>query len=746
MKKIYQVDNVPISGEEILVQESIFHNANGYIGVRNCLEEGVPEEVRSVRGSYINGFYDFFAMNQAEKLYGLVEEKQTILNVADTQTIRLYLDGEEYSVFEGTLEKNRRTLNMEEGWTERTVVWTSPKGKKLEICCRRMTSFVRLPLFLMRYCVKPLNFSGAVMLESLHSGDVENYYNPEDPRVAGERRNYLEPVYRFADAEMSLLETQTVKSGLRMCTAVHHRVSVPYKMQTEEKGHGVTRKISFDLQQGQEAVLYKYTVFTDSIRNGRCREEAVDCLRELTQLPVEMLYKEQKEYLDSYWEKALLEILGDDEQNRAVCYNMYELLQSVGKDEHCNIAAKGLSGEGYEGHYFWDTEMYIEPYFLLTDPDMAKSLISYRHSTLEQAKENAVLLGHKKGALYPWRTIMGRECSGYFPSGSAAYHINGDIAYSIIAYYLATKDLEFIREKGMEILVETARLWMDMGAWHEGSFRINEVTGPDEYTCMVNNNYYTNVLAKHHLYWTARFDEMLGGQDFAEREELKEFWEASRHMYLPYEEKLGINPQDDSFLEKKLWNLSETPKDKFPLLLHYHPLYLYRHQVCKQADTVLAHFILEDMQSLETKRKSFLYYEKITTHDSSLSTAVFSIMASRLGMEEKAYHYFGDSAKLDLFDTHHNTKDGIHTANMGGSYMAVVYGFGGVRIKEEGLFLAPSLPRAWEGYRFKICYEGRRILTEVSREGCRIMLEKGGPVKLHLYGKEYLLEGCLEQQ
>ena len=486
-------------------------------------------------------------------------------------------------------------------------------------------------------------------------------------------------------------------------------------------------------------MVYKYTVFTDSIRNDRCREAASDCLRELIQLPAELLYREQREYLDGYWEKAQLEILGDEEQNRAVCYNMYQLLQSVGKDEHCNIAAKGLSGEGYEGHYFWDTEMYIEPYFLLTDSDMAKNLISYRHTTLPQAKENAALLGHKKGALYPWRTIMGRECSGYFPSGSAAYHINGDIAYSVIAYYLATGDLEFIRSKGMEILVETARLWMDMGVWHEGSFRINEVTGPDEYTCMVNNNYYTNALAKHHLYWTVRFDEILGGQSFAEKEELAEFWEASQHMYLPYDEKLGINPQDDSFLEKKVWNLSETPEDQFPLLLHYHPLYLYRHQVCKQADVVMAHFILEDMQSLETIRKSYLYYEKITTHDSSLSTAVFSIMASRLGMEEKAYHYFGDSAKLDLFNTHHNTRDGIHTANMGGSYMAVVYGFGGLRIKEEGLSLAPALPRAWEGYRFKICYQGRRILVEVSREGCRLALEKGSPVKLYLYGEEHLV-------
>lgn len=746
LEKIYKVDCKSLTAEAILLQETIFHNANGYIGIRGCLEEGCPQEIHSIRGSYINGFYDFARMNQAEKLCGLVEEKQTILNVADTQTMRLHIDGETFSLFEGEVEENSRTLNMEEGWSERCVIWKSPKGKRIKIRSRRMVSFVRLPLFLMKYSVEPLNFQGHVVIESLHSGEVENYYNPDDPRVAGERNVYLIPVYAGVEEDISVLESATVKSNLRVCTAVTHKVNLPGQIETVEKGHSIEKKISLNLKEGEEAVIYKYTVFSDSIRNSDCRESAIRCLKEMAAVLPGKLYHEQKEYMDDYWKKAELEIIGDDELNLAVCYNLYELLQSVGKDRYCNITAKGLSGEGYEGHYFWDTEMYIEPFFLLTNPSIVKNLISYRYTTLEQAKENATVLGHSKGALYPWRTIMGKECSGYFPSGSAAYHINGDIAYSIIAYYLATKDLDFIREKGMEILVETARLWIDAGAWYEGSFRINEVTGPDEYTCMVNNNYYTNALAKYHLYWVVKFDSLLGGQNYAKKEEIEEFEEASAKMYLPYNEKLGINPQDDSFLEKKIWNLSDTPKDKFPLLLHYHPLYLYRHQVCKQADTVLAHFILEDMQSLETIRNSFLYYEKITTHDSSLSTAVFSIVASKLGLEEKAYQYFGDSAKLDLYNRHHNTKDGIHTANMGGSYMTAVYGFGGVRMKETGLFLAPSLPKTWKGYKFKICYEDSLIRVEVHKQGCRVILEEGNSIKLFLYGKEYLLTDCIEQK
>lgn len=740
----YEIKNTSLKQEDLLLRETVFHNANGYIGVRNCFEEGYQKGLFTVRGTYINGFYDFAHMEQAEKLYGLIEEKQTILNVADTQTIRLYLGEEEFSVFEGSVEESGDTLDMEGGYTKRHVVWTSPQGKKIEITIKRMASFVYLPLFLIEYCIKPLNFCGTVRFESVHSGEVENYYNPDDPRVAGERAQYLYPAEQEQCGNITYLESKTGKSKLRVGTGVSHSLSQNGKMEYFRQGHQFTTQIDTEAEQEKEITLYKYTVFSDTIRDHDCKEAVLRRMETYLEQKPESLYQKQKEYLAQYWKQAKLEIAGDEALNLAVRYNMYQLLQSVGKDCYCNIAAKGLSGEGYEGHYFWDTEMYIQPYFLMTNPDIVRNLISYRYATLEEARNNARLLGHCKGALYPWRTIMGKECSGYYPSGSAAYHINGDIAYSIIAYYLATKDLQFIAEKGMEILVETARLWIDAGNWHQGRFHIHEVTGPDEYTCMVNDNYFTNALAKYHLYWVSKFAQMLPQCQFAEKEELEEFKKASQNMYLPYAETLGINPQDDSFLEKKKWNLKETPKENFPLLLHYHPLYLYRHQVCKQADTVLAHFVLEDMQSMVTMRNSYLYYEKITTHDSSLSTAVFSIMASKLGMEQKAYAYFGDSAKLDLFDTHHNTRDGIHTANMGGNYMAIVYGFGGVRIKEEGLFLSPALPKQWDGYSFSILYENSRIQVTVTKNDCKITREEGAPVSLYIYNRRYKLEDSID--
>jgi len=752
---VYEINDLSLDNHTLMLYETVFHNANGYIGIRANFEEGYPEGYDSIRGSYINGFYDIAEMKQAEKLCGFVEEKQTMLNVADTQGIKIRMDDETFSMFEGEVLKSRRYLNMAEGYTVRQIMWRSPKGKTVEMTMKRMTSFELLSLFTDEYTVRSVDFSGKLSVISTHAGDVKNYCNPNDPRVAGESFEHLIPEGLSVENDISYLVTRTSRSGLRVCTAVSHVLSKPSGKTFRTDGHKVTCVMETEISAGETVTLTKYAVFADSIRHGSVRSAAEADMKKALDQPLAYWYGKQRDYLKRFWEQSALEIDGDDDLALAVRYNLYQLIQSVGKDEFCNIAAKGLSGEGYEGHYFWDTEMYMQPFFTLTNPDIAKNLIAYRYSTLEAARENAKILGHKKGVLYPWRTIMGKECSGYYPSGTAQYHINGDIAYAVVAYYLATKDLDFIAGKGAEIVFETARLWLDVGNFYQGRFVINAVTGPDEYTCMVNNNYYTNVSAQYNLHWARRFYELLGEAGklgpLKEKlgltgEEIAEFKKAEECMYLPYDEALGINPQDDSFLSKPVWDIAHTPKDKFPLLLHYHPLMLYRYQVCKQADTVLAHFIFEDAQSLETIRKSFEYYEKVTTHDSSLSTCIYSIVASKLGQKEKAYAYFGDSAKLDLFNTHNNTKDGIHTANMGGNYMAIVYGFAGLRLKESGIYFAPSLPDQWEGYRFKINYENSQIQVDVNRNKTTFRLMHGDAREINVYGRTWLLSGeiCMD--
>lgn len=745
MKKIYQEKNMMVKEEVLSLQETLFHNANGYIGIRGTLEEGTSPGMDTMRGTYINGVYDIAPMKQAEKLYMLVEDKETMLNIGDTQTVTISFDEETFSMFEGEILEWERILDMEEGITLRNILWRSPMGKEARISYKRMTSFEQLSLFTIEINIVPINFSSNITIRSKQNGLAQNYYNPNDPRLAGEQAIHLEKGSAQIDGDESYLISNTISSGLSICSSVRHQApSGKSELMYDEEMHSTTYSYQGKLVKGENLQFIKYSIFTDSIRYQDCLTAAKEQMKKTTAHHLSYYYEKQKEYLDSFWERSALEVYGQSQLNASVCFNLYQLLQSVGKDSYCNIAAKGLSGEGYEGHYFWDTEMYMMPFFTLTNPNLARELLSYRYTTLEKAKENAACLGHQKGALYPWRTITGRECSGYFPSGTAQYHINGDIAYAIVSYYLASNDIDFIEEKGMEILLETARLWLDVGCYYEDSFRIHAVTGPDEYTCMVNNNYYTNACAKYNLEWVVKFSHILTERGsfplIAKRlkideTEINDFHRAAMKMYLPYDEKLGINPQDDSFLQKPIWNLEETPADHFPLLLHYHPLHLYRYQVCKQADTVLAHFIFSDLQDTDTIRKSFDYYEKVTTHDSSLSTCIFSIVASQLCMMDKAYQYFGDSAMMDLQNTHRNTKDGIHTANMGGCYMAIVNGFAGLRIKEDGICLSPFLPKDWEGYSFRFQYHGRRILVQITDGKCLIKLLKGSPLRITLYQK-----------
>jgi alpha,alpha-trehalose phosphorylase len=749
MNFVYEIKNPQTTEDALLLNETLFHSANGYIGVRSNFEEGYPAGTDTIRGAYINGFYDFREIKQPEAFYGLAAEKQTMLNVHDLQGIKLFLDNEEFSVFAGTVEESGRKLDMEAGFSERFVRWRSPEGKEAEIHISRLASFAQPSLFLIEYSVRTLNFEGPITFWSSHLGDTENYFNPADPRLSQERFRSLVTEKIWISGTASFIQSRTSRSGLWVCTGADHSLDgAEILIQGEDRG--VVSRIQGGIKEGETLTLRKYCIFTDSRRFPNPEAAERELRRAMEEGPA-AVRQAQREYLKKFWDGASLEITGDRELDISLRYNCYELFQSAGQDWFGNIAAKGLSGEGYEGHFFWDTEIYMEPFFTLTNPEITRNLISFRYGILDEARENARLLGHRQGCLFPWRTIMGRECSGYYPAGTAQYHINGDIAWSVVSYYLASGDFDFITEKGAEIVFECARLWLDLGNWYEGSFRINSVTGPDEYTCLVNNNYYTNASARFNLRWAERFYTLLrdaGKTETIERigleaREIADFTKAANGMYLPYDEKLRINPQDDSFLAKKKWDLSATPKENFPLLLHYHPLYLNRFQVCKQADTVLAYFLFEDDQDPGVVLRSFNYYEGITTHDSSLSACVYSIVASRLGCRERAFRYFGDSAKLDLLNLHGNTRDGIHTANMGGAYMAVVYGFAGLRILEEGLSFSPALPAQWQSCRFVIRYRDSRILTEMTGKENRFTLLEGTPKTVTVFGSPYELTDTL---
>ncbi len=749
----YKIIRETFEASKLLVDETLFHVANGYLGVRGCFEEGYPAHYDTVRGTYINGFYDLSEVKHGEKLQGFIESKQKIINLMDVQGIKLSISGDTFSLFEGEVLSYKRQLDMKAGFTIREVTWRSPKGHEVEVIIKRMASFVVPELFTIDYTVSSLNYQGKVEILSTQDGEVANYFDPKDPRVAGEYEKHLIVEEIKAEGGMDSISCKTATSGLKVCSMVSHSIPSGTKVQGNRHSTCSSIHLQFDLKPGETYRLIKYCVFTDSIRYVDCEQQGQFILKEALETTIDCLYEKQENYLRDFWEQAEVTIKGDEGLEQGIHFNIYQLLQSVGKDKYSNIAAKGLSGEGYEGHYFWDTEIYMLPFFLLTNPPIAQNLLNYRYEKLEWARQHARIMGHKQGALYPWRTISGSECSAYYPSGSAQYHINGDIAYMFVQYYLITEDRDFMLSKGAEVLFETARLWIDTGHFIGDCFRIEAVTGPDEYTCLVNNNYYTNAMAKYNLKWAVKGYEMLKEEGNSEKriqglgvtpEEVELWQKASEGMYLPYDKLLDINPQDDSFLMKAVWDFENTPKEHYPLLLHYHPLHIYRYQVCKQPDTILAHFLLEDEQAFTTIENSYKYYEKITTHDSSLSTCIFSIMAARLGQVEKAYNYFMETTRLDLDNTHKNTKDGIHTANMGGTYMGIVYGFAGLRIKETGIYFNPSIPKAWEEYSFKIKYKQRVIRMKVNHEKVEYILEKGEPLTIHIGNSTYLIEDTLE--
>jgi alpha,alpha-trehalose phosphorylase len=747
----WKISSSHTSYSQILVDESLFFTGNGYLGVRGNFEEGLPVSQKTIRGTYLNAFHDSVSIPYGEKHVAFPDTQQKLLNIIDAQTIEIFFGEERFSIADGEVLSFERHLHLDQGFTERIVEWRSPSGKNIKLNFKRLVSFIHKEVFIQRVELESADYQGQVRIVTTINGDVANFVDTNDPRVASGHAKLLHVTNVEQLENVSYVECQTTNTKLKTACAAAYHCSVPsYTRQDYPEAKSIKTEFIFDFT--GKAAFEKKSIFVDTLRHGKdLLASACELQKSLAEKNFQCFLHEQTAYLHDFWKQSDIVIKGDPAIQEGIRFNLFSLLQSTGRDRFSNIAAKGLSGEGYEGHYFWDTEIYIFPVFLMTQPEIAKRLLLYRYSILDFAREHAKEMGHRQGALFPWRTISGTECSSYYPSGSAQYHISADIAYSFIQYYLVTRDMKFIKDFGAEVLFETARLWLDTGHFDGESFKIDAITGPDEYTCIVNNNYYTNVMAKNNLRWAVKFYHLLEEVDREalaavtkkirlESTEIAAWQKAAEQMYLPYDEARKINPQDDTFLQKAVWDLANTPKEDFPLLLHYHPLTIYRYQVCKQADTVLAHFLLEDEQSIETIRNSYNYYEKITTHDSSLSTCIFSIMASKLGYYDKAYQYFIETARLDLDNTHGNTKDGLHMANMGGTWLAIVFGFAGLRIKEEGIFFAPALPDKWEGYCFSIQYQGRRLQLEKTASQTTIRLLEGDGLTLKVFNQPYRLE------
>ncbi|KRN98427.1 glycoside hydrolase family 65 protein [Companilactobacillus kimchiensis] len=692
--------------------ETIFSIANGHLGVR----ASNPVNISDTAGTIVNGFFEISEIVYGEKAFGYAKNNQTIVKLPDLRQIKI-CDGQQ-NVFHRS-ELKAESLDMNNGVLVSTYKLTNDLGKSVELTVKSALQQANNQVIGLRYEIKPIDYTGRIKIVK-HLKAISDGEETDDPRKS---RTVHTLTYEKHDvnskSEIVKITTQISKMYLEM--AIYTPAALEQKFELTDG-----KTINFDVI-GLVGEINEPVEFTD--------------------MPTfEEVIKGSSEFWEEFWKNSEIKITGDDSLNQAIHYNLFQLTSSTGRDGKTNIPAKGLSGTGYEGHYFWDTEMYMSPFFAYTNPQIAQKLIKYRYSILEASKKRARELGVAKGALFAWRTINGQEASAYYPAGTAQYHIDADIAYAIDRYYKVTDDKQFLENYGFEIVLETARFWKNFGSFSEihgkRKFCFFDVTGPDEYTAIVNNNYYTNRMAKFNMGFAVdlidEFPEKareLGVTD-QERNELANI---SESVYLPYDQIKGINQQDDSAFEKPIWPFDTTPKDNYPLLLHYHPLMIYRYQVNKQADTLLADFLFDDL-SKEQYLREYDYYEKITTHDSSLSRSIFSAIAARIDLKTKAYDYFMDTVKTDLVDLQKNTADGLHVANLGGSWLTVVNGFGGLQVKDGLLTIDNHLPDEWKKLTLRLQYLGRLLQITYTNKTTQIEVLTGASIKIRVDGTVKMIQ------
>jgi alpha,alpha-trehalose phosphorylase len=737
---------------EFLAQsETMAALGNGYVGMRGCPEEGGPN---AENATLINGFYETWPIVYGEEAYGFAKTGQTICNVTDSKIIKLFVDDEPFWLPDANLLSYDRRLNMKSGTLDREILWETPAGKQVSIRSRRLVSLENKHVAAISYCVTVLNANAFVVISSeMNTDQPGSRIDSDDPRLAKAfSGRVLHPRASYSKGRRIVLCHATEKSRLMMACATDHALesSCPYVDKTVYADDFGQVAFTIEARQACPIQLTKYIVYHTS--NKASAQElcgrAEWTLDRITVQGFQQLLTSQEQYLDDFWRHSDVRIkdvredrtkLSTIEIQQAIRFNLFHMLQASARAEDTGVAAKGLTGKAYEGHYFWDTEIYLLPFLTYTSPRTARNLLAFRYKMLGQARARAKELGHR-GAMFPWRTISGEEASAYYAAGTAQYHINADIMYALRKYVQATGDEQFLREYGAEMLVETSRLWLDLGFYSDakgGKFCINRVTGPDEYSAVVNNNAYTNLMAQENLRYAVQTVKFLQTTEpdaynalvhktALEPAEVETWSRAAENMYVPYDAKLNIILQDDSFLDREPWDFRNTPREHYPLLLFYHPLNIYRKQVIKQADVVLAMFLLGDAFSPEEKKRNFEFYDPLTTGDSSLSSCVEAIIAAQIGDMDKAIRHGMAALLMDLADIGGNVKDGCHIASMGGTWMMLTYGFGGMRDNDGTLSFWPRrAPEENAILRFPVTYRGQRLEVEIRLEKVEYALCEG---------------------
>lgn len=727
--------------------ESIFNVANGYIGMRGFFEEGFyGKQENCDPTTMINGIYEYYDYNHVWQRPGFPPRYHAITNQANPIDVKILIDKKPIKLDNNVYDYSR-VLDMRDGTITRTFKYHLDGNKIAYLTYIRFASQDDKHLLVNKINVKT-NFDCKIEIISRIS---------QQTRVGGATHAEIGSsggdIYQFKETinngENRYLTYKTKRSKFDIIMAISEKLNCKYHKRINNKKDSTATHYTINNQANNEISIERFVVFATKRDYSNFKQRSINKAKSKCENGYEVEYRKNKKVWDGFWNVTDVSIDKDELVQQGIRFGMFNMFSSVGKDGITNISANGITGTAYSGHYFWDTEIFMEPMFLYTNPEIAKKLIEYRYNTLDGSRQRAKEMDHV-GALVAWNTISGEECGHVFEAATAHYHINADVGYSIYKYYEATHDYKLIEEKGAELLFELGLCLSHRGDFIErkgNKFCLNIVCGPDEYNPVVDNNLFTNMMVKKHFEFALQVKEMLNKNNplklkqlmekcHIDEDEFKRWDRIVNNMYFAYDYEKDMYMQDDSILFKDPIDIDAIPPSKLPLLFSMHPLNLWRFKVCKQADIVLLTFLLHEWFTPEMRKKIFDVYEPLTIHDSSLSSNTYSIVACDIGYYDEAYDYLKQASRMDLDNVNKNTFFGLHAACMGSCWMMLVNGYAGLRIYDGMMHFKPYCDKRWNSYSFKLKFMDSRVLVKVSKENTFYQLLEGNDLIIDHKGKK----------
>lgn len=734
--------------------ETIFTVANGYLGIRGFFEEKfAEEEIYADRTTMINGIYEYHDYHHIWCRPGFPERFHAIVGQANPFDVAIYVDGEKVELTQKEkVSEYERILDMQTGTVTRSFVYAAQSGAKVKCTFARFASQDDKHLAMDKITIQAITDCQIKLTSALSLPKGCGAAKEENASASGE---IFENAMLEKTNGVQCIRYQTRRSKFQIAVAALDTfVGVPTQSNVSEKS--IYDEYVYILKAGEQTGGVRYVAYATHRDFTDFASKTLEKVISASKNGFDVELCKSRKHLDEFWKNANVEIDEDTLIQQGLRFSAFQIFQSTGKDGITNISANGLTGTAYSGHTFWDTEVFMMPMYIYTNPEIAKQLILYRYNILDKARERATQMDDQ-GALFSWNSINGEECGHVFEAVTAQYHINNDVFYAIYRYYEATQDEQFLVEYCAEILFEISKCMAHRGSFiptKGNKFCINVICGPDEYNPIVDNNLYTNVLTQKQLYFTLKVKDILAEKYPEKLAQLQEkcgvddqeiaLWKkAADNMYIAYSKELDMYMQDDNFIYKDPIDVDKIPRENLPLLTHLHPLNLWRYQVCKQADIVLLCFICSDYFTQEERKKIFDYYEPRTIHDSSLSASIHSIVACDVGDTGDAYGYLKQASRMDLDNVNGNTYFGLHAACMGASWMMMVNGYAGLRIYNDALHFRPFIHESWKSYKFTVLFRGTRLGVTVDKTQTTYKVLEGSALTVEHNGQWYEVQDQL---